>query len=81
MCIICNMRGREDVATEFLSAYDIAREAMKQAKHAMYVCSKDAVTPEARAAYDASHKTIVRLVNEWNKLEQSREPKHRAVTE
>lgn len=80
MCIICNMKGREDVAEEFLSAYMTAQVAMKKAKHAMFICSEEAVTPEARVSYDAAHKAIVRLVNEWNKIEQRREPKHEAPT-
>jgi len=74
MCIICNMPDFKDgVADDFLSKFSVASQAMTAAATAMLECAKIANTPEARSRYDATHKKMVQMVRDWNRLEQERE--------
>ncbi len=75
MCILCNM-GHDDnalkEADEFLCAFAIASQKMKLAVKQMetvaIVCP-----PKYRSQYDAAHKTMVRILREWNRIENLRE--------
>jgi len=69
---IMNPKG-EQAADDFLREFEVARKAMRRAAAQMLACSKLAVVPEARVRYDAAHKQMVRLIREWNKLEETRE--------
>ena len=71
MCIICHCGT--DIADEYLSANADVRTAMKRAAKAMMVCSQKADTQENRKQYDRTYKRIVRLIREWNQLEEFRE--------
>ena len=68
MCIICNCDGGE-----MLSAFESARQAMKRSKEAMLKCSKSSCDKVAAKQYDKVHKEMVRLIKEWNTLEEKRE--------
>lgn len=70
MCIICNC---SDDGDEFLLAFLKAQRAMKEAKDAMLKCSKSSVDKTAAKQYDRVHKEMVRLIKEWNRLEEKRE--------
>jgi hypothetical protein len=76
MCIICNCG---DIGDEFLCEFGRARASMKSAANWMLKCSQVAKTPEQRKSYDATYKRMVRLMSDWNRLEQQRE--HSAATE
>ncbi len=77
MCIICNMPDfKADVAVDFLDKFAAASRALKAASDALLACSKIANTPEASERYDATHKQMVRLTREWNRLEEARENGH-----
>jgi len=67
MCIVCNC---EDAGDEFLVEYERARTAMDRAAQAMLACSK------IDRRYDRSHKALVKLCREWNKIEHEREAEH-----
>ena len=78
MCIICAMEVTADLkdintAEDFLSAFLRARVNMQESARLMKLCSKVAIRPETRKQYDKTHKKMVRLIREWNKLEQFRE--------
>lgn len=75
MCIICAMAKHEDVDTacEFLSAFHRAQANMKISAELMKRCSEIAVRPATKKQYDRTHKKMVRLMKEWNKLEHFRE--------
>lgn len=73
MCIICNAG---DAGMLFLNEYAHARHHMKRAADAMLLCS--ATKPglkriDQRKQYNKTHKRMVRLIREWNRLEQFRE--------
>ena len=71
MCIICNCGDDGD---NFLWEYQLSRDAMNKAKEAMLKCMSAArqKNPKSRK-YDATHKAMVRLIREWNRLEETRE--------
>lgn len=81
MCIICECycmnSASMHTAEMFLSEFERSRQAMKSAADIMLQVSKIAVTPEGRKQYDRTHKIMVKLIRQWNVLEQSRE--HRTV--
>lgn len=82
MCIICNMGTDFDKihkADEFLESFAQSRKAMKRAADAMLECSKIAVALDDRKRYAAVHKSMVRQMREWNRLEQKREHKPEEV--
>jgi len=70
MCIICNM-GSDDTAAnhalQFLRDFATAQKAMAESAAALHECAK------VDRRYDATHKTMVRLIREWNALEHTRE--------
>ena len=77
MCMLCHCG---DDGEKFLSAFEDSRTAMKRAIAAIHTCSGTALHPvtrvpyhEARTQYDRMHKKMVRLLREWNKIEQERE--------
>lgn len=70
MCIVCNCG---DTGGEFLCEFARAQAAMKSAAQKMLECSKVATTPEQRWRYDATYKRMVKLIRQWNGLEQFRE--------
>lgn len=74
MCIICNL-GFANIGTAegFLSAFDRSRGAMKAAADGMLGCADAAQTDADRKRYKRIHKQMVRLMREWNSLEQKRE--------
>ena len=78
MCIVCNVPDT-DLAYGYLDANETARRAMREAADKMLACSRAAATPESRRAYDMAHKSMRRLIRDWNRLEQLRElgPIHR----
>ena len=65
MCIVCNV-GYE-LADPCLEWHGKAREAMRKAADAFLAASA------ADRRYDSTHKAMVRLIREWNRLEQTRE--------
>lgn len=65
MCIVCNV-GIE-LADPCMEWHAKAREAMCNAAYAFHAASG------ADRRYDATHKAMVRLIREWNKLEHTRE--------
>lgn len=70
MCIICNMGddfASVENASTFLTKFSQAAATMKQAAEALHKC----VSVDRK--YDATHKSMVRLIAEWNGLEHSRE--------
>jgi hypothetical protein len=73
MCIICNTPPYNTEADSFLTHYSRSRSAMKASALLLKQCSAIALTPEVRKQYDKTHKKMVRLIREWNKLEQMRE--------
>lgn len=76
MCIICECA---DAGESFLDAYDTTRRYLKRATQLMLDCSKVAVTPEARKAYDATHKRMRRLMRDLNRIEHTRELHHMKI--
>ena len=64
MCIICNCGADGE---NFLASFSLSRDAMKKAKDEMMKCSS------VDRRYDAIHKKMVRLIKEWNSIEQERE--------
>jgi hypothetical protein len=70
MCIICNCGDDGD---SFLTAFLNSQRAMRNAQDWMRRCSTHAVDAESRKRYDATHKRMVKLMREWNALEEFRE--------
>ena len=70
MCIICNC---DETGEAFLIAFEGARTNMQAARDHMLECSRVAIDQDVRKQYDATHKQMVRLIREWNSLEQQRE--------
>ena len=64
MCIVCNC---DEAGDDFLIKFERARSAMKEATEAMRRCS------EIHRDYDRTHKLMVKLTREWNRVEQQRE--------
>lgn len=79
MCIICNFTTPDEqfggCGDRFLSAFSASRANMKRAADEMLICSKTAPTPEARKLYGRAHKKMVRIIRDWNRIEQEREVK------
>lgn len=73
MCIICNCPPYSSEPNTFLSAWDLSVIAMRETAAKMLAVSKIAITPEHRKRYDATHKQMLRVMHEWNKLEHFRE--------
>lgn len=72
MCIICNTKDHQ-TGDAFLFAFDSSRRAMALSAKAMLACSEDAIGAESRERYARVHKQMVRLIREWNRIEQTRE--------
>ena len=70
VCILCNCGETGD---DFLTSFASSRHKMEQAKNAMLACSKVAKDQDQRKRYDHIHKEMVRLIREWNRLEEARE--------
>jgi len=76
MCIICNLSAASDpwvgveAADAFLAAFQEARQAMKNAADALLACSK------IDRRYDVTHKRMVAVCRDWNRLEEQREAGH-----
>lgn len=76
MCIVCNCTTSEASfwqADKFLSDYRKAQEAMRAATEAMLAVSQLDIAPEHRERYDRTHKQMLRVMRDWNKIEQMRE--------
>lgn len=73
MCIICNTDDQLNLASNFLDDFSHASKLMKSAADRLKGCAAFARTAEKRKAYDASHKKMVRLIREWNRIEHERE--------
>lgn len=69
MTLYSDVRDDKDVLSVFAfqREYREAQEAMKRAADAMRDCC------EFSPRYDGTHKAMVRLIREWNKLEHTRE--------
>ena len=65
MCIVC--RVGVELADEFRGAFYRARKEMERARDAM------AKAAEVDPDYDRTHKRIVKLLREWNRIEHTRE--------
>lgn len=74
MCIICN--AGVDAGTEALDHFASSRPAMRRATDAMLGARNATTDATAKAHYDRTHKAMVRLMREWNRLEESRESGH-----
>lgn len=77
MCIICNLpydtaRGMSAGET-FLASFPSASRQMKKACDAMLEASKVAHTPEDRKKYNRTHKRMVSVMRDWNRIEHQRE--------
>jgi hypothetical protein len=66
MCILCNC-GFDGPADEFLGAFEASRRIMKRATEEMGRCAR------IDRRYDKTHKRMVRLMRDWNRIEQERE--------
>lgn len=76
MCIYCNMGPEisdKDPAGAFLDDFVRSQASMERAAKAMLVCSRLAPDPKVRRQYDRTHKRMVRMIRDWNRLEQFRE--------
>ena len=74
MCIVCNCDGGGyQHGAAFLSEFERARKAMADSAAAMLRCAEVAPDPDDRERYDRTHKQMVRLIRDWNRLEQQRE--------
>ncbi len=75
MCIICEMDDMVSIETagKFLTAFDKSRGEMRQSAELMLECAKSAVADDTRKRYDRTHKRMVKLMREWNQLEEFRE--------
>ncbi len=75
MCILCNMCPDDNArhaADLFLGAFAIASQKMKLAVEQMRVVA--AMCPPAHMSrYDAAHKAMVRILRDWNRIEETRE--------
>lgn len=73
MCIICDMtkKGGVDAANEFLTQFSNAQNCMQRATIAMLEVRHNA-NSEDRKRYDRTHKKMVRLLREWNRIEHER---------
>jgi hypothetical protein len=70
MCIICNV-GYE--ADKFLTPYDRARSEMRHAIDGMEAVIRAAPSREMQNRYKRAHHKMVRLLRDWNRIEQERE--------
>lgn len=81
MCIICNMMGPEpngnamEAGLKFLREFNYAQEHMRAATEAMRRCKPFVSDEETRKRYDRTHKAMVRISREWNRIEHEREVK------
>jgi len=76
MCIICNCTkggsAEEEVANmmkacDFLDSFEVARSSMRRAAGLIHTLSK------IDRRYDRTHKRMIRLIRDWNRIEQERE--------
>jgi hypothetical protein len=65
MCIMCNLGF--DKGDEFLFDFVAARHAMEKAAQTMKECAA------IHRPYDRTHKRMVKLIRDWNRIEQERE--------
>ena len=75
MCIFCNMGHDESALNEadkFLGEFAGASRKMKQAVDQMKVVA-GVCPPAHRSQYDAAHKALVRILRNWNRMEELRE--------
>ena len=73
MCIICNCKEYSKAPDEFISAFESSRASMKKACDSMKRVSEEAISEEHAKRYDRTHKKMVRLLRDWNRIEQERE--------
>lgn len=81
MCIICNLEDPSaglDEADRFLKRFAEASKAMKAAAAELDAVTKLVREPH-RSRYKQTHHKMVRLMREWNRLEQEREAGHDVV--
>ena len=75
MCILCNMGQDKSAwaeADKFLGNFADASRAMRQAVEQMRVVV--GVCPSGHMSqYDAAHKAMVRILRDWNRVEETRE--------
>jgi hypothetical protein len=68
------------IGSDFLYSFGQASQVMGKAADYMFKMSRlPYLSKEERAAYDAAHKKMVRLIREWNKIEHEREAKRQPV--
>ncbi len=75
MCILCNMGHDANARCEanfFLGDFAGASKKMKLAVEQMRVVAR-ACPPSHRGQYDAAHKAMVRILRDWNRIEETRE--------
>lgn len=71
MCIVCNCNY---IGSDFVDTFVLSQHKMHLAADLMLACSRHPdATPEQRKQYNRTHKQMVRLIKEWNKLEHTRE--------
>jgi hypothetical protein len=69
MCIVCECG---EVGLDFLSKFEKSRYEMKEAKAAMLKCVESTADKEVKKCYSVIHKKMVKLLKEWNRLEELR---------
>ena len=69
MCTLCNFSRPDIMGLRFLSTFDASKTAMKATTEAMLACAETALTPEQQARYQGMHDRMVRLAEEWSRLE------------
>jgi hypothetical protein len=73
MCIICNLGiEKSDLADDFLCEYARSKDSMNKAAKSLLECSKN-VSGDIHKNYDREYKHMVKLIREWNKIEELRE--------
>lgn len=70
MCIICNAPEAGD---DFLTHFHRASEHMRRAAAAMHKASEETAQLVDQVRYDKTHKAMVRLIRQWNRIEHERE--------
>ena len=70
MCIVCNSG---DSGSQALDDHRTAGDRMKRAADSMLQAALSTASPSAAKRYKRTHKAMVRMARDWNRLEQERE--------
>jgi len=71
MCIMCNVGF--DLGDRFMDEFASARVHMNRAAAAMLECKAAAKSIAVSKQYDRTHKAMVKLIRDWNRLQEMRE--------